>query len=72
MRVAYLGRDIHLRYGQECCSRESVAFHCLQPDLMKMIDDYLYRCPPEEKHQYYAKMGSDYYDAETKMTMINY
>lgn len=67
--AAHLGRDVHLRFGEDCCSDRSIAFHYLEPELMRRIDNYIYRCPQEMKQQYYAEMGASYYDSSTLMTM---
>jgi len=31
--------------GDDCCAYSSISFHHIQDDLMRGIDDYLYKCP---------------------------
>ena len=43
-KLVELDNDIHLQFGEECCSKSSIAFHNIKKELMYQIDAYLYRC----------------------------
>ncbi|KAJ1455133.1 hypothetical protein M885DRAFT_441469 [Pelagophyceae sp. CCMP2097] len=37
--------SIDLKFGDECCSPESVAYHYIKPDLMRQMDAVVFKCP---------------------------
>lgn len=61
-RKDYFLQDIHIKYGEECCSQYSISFHYINKQLMRDIHDYLYHCSKEVKKYYYDTMGYDYFD----------
>lgn len=59
-----LASDPFLTFGEECCSHQSISFHCIARDLMIQMYDFLYNCPQDTIHEYYQVHGQTFADYE--------
>lgn len=65
-----LACDIHMKFGEECCSQHTIAFHYIAKELMYDLHNYIYKCGGDVKQYYYEMMGANYYDNSTVLTLL--